>query len=172
MKRISFLLLAFFIGTSAAVAQNLAYVNTEYILSKMPAYIETQGKIDKVVEGWNNEIQQRYKEIDQMYKRFQAEQVLLSDSERKRREEEIVNKEKETRDLQKKHFGTNGDLFQKKQELVKPLQDQIYAAIEKLAGNRKLDMVLDKSSGVSILFANPKFDITDDVLKELGVTGK
>lgn len=104
-----------------------------------------------------------------MYKRFQAEQVLLTDNDRKRREAEIVDKEKATRELQKKRFGPNGDLLQKKQELVKPVQDEMYAAIEKLAARKGLDLVIDKSSGTSLLFANPKYDITDDVLKELKV---
>ena len=158
------------IGISASLAaQNLAYVDVQFVLEKMPSHQQAQTQIDKVVEGWNKEIQDEYKKIDEMYKRFQAEQVLLTDNDRKRREAEIVDKEKATRELQKKRFGPNGDLLQKKQELVKPVQDEMYAAIEKLAARKGLDLVIDKSSGTSLLFANPKYDITDDVLKELKV---
>lgn len=154
---------------SFATAQSFAYVDTEFILQKMPEYKKAQEQLDKTVESWNKEIQQRYKEIDDMYKRFQAEQVLLSPSEKAQREQDIIAKEKEARELQKQKFGSKGDLFQKKQDLVRPIQDQVYAAIETLANKRKYDFVLDKSSGVAILFANPKFDITNDVLKELGI---
>lgn len=149
-------------------AQKFSYCDTEYILGQMQAYKDAQKQVDKIVEGWNGEIQAQYKEIDEMYKRFQAEQVLMTDAERKRRENEIVDKEKATRDMQKKYFGPEGSLSQKRQELIKPLQDQIYAAIEKIAAQRGLDFVFDKSNGLSMLFANPKYDLTDDILKQLG----
>ena len=149
-------------------AQKFSYCDTQYILSQMQAYKDAQQQIDKTVEGWTGEVQAQYKEINDLYKRFQAEQVLMTDAERKRREEEIVNKEKATRELQKKYFGPEGTLSQKRQEMVKPLQDQIYAVIEKIAAQRGLDFVFDKSNGVSMLFANPKYDLTDDILKQLG----
>jgi outer membrane protein len=169
MKKILLSALLFLGMTAIAAAQSLAYADVQYVLEKMPAHEQAQKQIDKIVEGWNKEIQDEYKKIDDMYKRFQAEQVLLTDNDRKRREEEIVNKEKATRELQKKYFGPSGDLLQKKQSLIKPVQDEIYAAIEKIASRKGLDLVIDKSSGVSLLFANPKYDITDDILKELGV---
>ena len=104
-----------------------------------------------------------------MYKDFDAEQVMLSDDLKKKREDELYNKEKEVRDLQKKRFGFEGDLFKKRQELIKPIQDKVYTAIQKLAVDKTFDFILDKSEGITVIFADPKLDKSDDVLKELGV---
>ena len=170
MKKLLLIIAVLFFSFSATgFAQKIAYVDTEAVLEKMPAYQNAQQQLDKVVDGWNKEIQQRYKKIDEMYRKFQAEQVLLTNEQRQQREQAIVNEEKATRDFQKMKFGAEGDLFRKKQELVKPVQDKVYEAIEKLAQRRNYDFVLDKSSGVAILFANPKHDITGDVKQELGI---
>ncbi len=165
------ILCAFFLGINpTAEAQKLAYVDTEYVLQRMPDYSKAQTQLDQTVESWRREIEQRFKEIDRLYKQFQAEQVLLSDKERVEREEAIVAKEKDARALQRKRFGDNGDLFLKRQELVKPIQQQVYQALEKTAKKKGIDIVLDKSSGVSILYGNPDFDLTNDLMKELGLS--
>ena len=167
MKKLAIILCLFFASASISYAQSFAFVNTEQILEQLPAYQDAQKQIDATVESWNKEVQQRYKQIDDAYKAFQAEQVLLSDTERRQREEQIVTMEKETREFQKKRFGSNGDLQKKREELIKPIQDEVYLAIEKVANRKKYDFILDRSSGASILFANPKYDVTDEVLKEV-----
>lgn len=148
----------------------MGFIDSEGLMSKLPAYKKAQDQVNSIVDNWNKEIQQRYKNIDDAYKSFQAEQVLLSANEKTKREAEIVEMEKQTRDLQKQRFGPSGDLQTKREELVKPIQDEVYAALEKVAARKKVDFVFDKSGGVTILFANPKFDLTDDVLKELGIS--
>jgi len=167
MKKLAIILCLFLASASYTFAQSFAFVNTEQILEQLPAYQTAQKQIDATVESWNKEVQQRYKQIDDAYKAFQAEQVLLSDTERRQREEQIMTMEKETREFQKKRFGSNGDLQKKREELVKPIQDEVYLAIEKVANRKKYDFILDRSSGASILFANPKYDVTDEVLKEV-----
>ncbi|HNI45105.1 MAG: OmpH family outer membrane protein [Chitinophagales bacterium] len=154
---------------SSAQTATFGYTDTESVLSQLNDYKDAQEQLNKIAQQWNDEIQQKYKEIDAAYKKFQAEQVLLTDSDRKKREEDIVAKEKEARDMQKAKFGTNGELQKKREELVKPIQEKVYAAIEKVAARKRLDFVFDKSNGVTMLYANPKFDITEDLLKELGI---
>ena len=104
-----------------------------------------------------------------MYKEYDAEQVMLSDDLKKKREDELFNKEKELRDLQKKRYGYEGDIFKKRQELIKPIQDKVYNAVQKLAVSKLYDFILDKSEGITVIFADPKLDRSDDVLRELGV---
>ena len=104
-----------------------------------------------------------------MYKDYEAEQVMLPDNLKKKREDELFNKEKELRDLQRKRFGFEGDLFKKRQELVKPIQDRVYNAVQKLAVDKQYDFILDKSEGITVIFADPKLDKSEDVLKDLGI---
>jgi len=141
-------------STNSLQAQRFAYVDTEYIMSKIPEYQMAETQLDKIAEKWQAEVQKKYAEIEEM---------------RAAREEEIMAKERELKEYQKGKFGYEGELFQKRQELVKPIQDQVYEAIQKVATQKAFDFILDKSSGVSILFANPKFDKSDDVLRELGI---
>ncbi len=168
MKKITLMIALVLASCTFSMAQSIAYVDTDAVLQKMQSYQQAQEQINKIVENWNQEIQQKYKNIDDAYRAFQAEQVLLSESERAQREEEIVKMEKETREFQKQKFGNNGDLSKRRKDLVQPIQDEVYAAIEELANRKKYDFVLDKSSGVAILFANPKYDITEDVMREVG----
>ena len=160
----SILLLAF-----VANAQRYAVVDTKYILDKMPEYREAQKKLDQFSEQWQKEVDDKQAALDKMYKNFEAEQVLLSDELKRKREDELFIKEKELRDMQRKRFGFEGDLFKKRQELVKPIQDKVYNAIQKIAVNRQYDFILDKSEGITIIFADPKLDRSEDVLRELGV---
>ena len=116
---------------------------------------------------WQKEIDDKQAALDQLYRNYEAEKVMLSEELLKKREDDLFNKEKEVRDMQKKRFGFEGDLFKKRQELVKPIQDKVYNAVQKLAVARQYDLILDKSEGITIIFADPKLDRSDDVLKEL-----
>src|SRR5450432_1006857 len=160
------ILLAF---SFAGRAQRIAIVDTKYILDKMPEYKEAQKQLDQTSMQWQKEIDDRQAALDKMYKDFDAEQVMLSDVLKKKRQDEIFIKEKETRDLQRKRFGFEGDLFKKRQELVKPVQDRVYNAIQKIAVAKQYDFILDKSEGITVIFADPKLDVSENVLRELGV---
>jgi outer membrane protein len=168
MKRI-LLIICSIVLTIGAFAQRYAVVDTKYILDKLPEYKEAQKKLDQFSELWQKEIDTKQTDLDRMYKSFDAEQVLLSDDLKKKREDELFVREKELRDLQRKRFGFEGDLFKTRQDLVKPIQDRVYNAIQKIAVNRQYDFILDKSEGITIIFADPKLDRSEDVLKELGV---
>ena len=169
MKKIFLVVLSLVIIGFAANAQRYAIVDTKYILDKLPEYQDAQKKLDQTSEQWQKEIDDKQEALNKMYKDFEAEQVMLSDELKKKREDEIFNKEKEVRDLQRKRFGFEGDLFKKRQELVKPIQDKVYNAIQKIAVNRMYDFILDKSEGITVIFADPKLDKSEDVLKELGI---
>jgi outer membrane protein len=169
MKKFIFPVIATILFSLTAAAQRYAVIDTKYILDKMPEYKEAQKKLDQFSEQWQQEIEVRQRELDQLYRNFEAEQVMLSDELRRKREDELFNREKELRDLQKKRFGFEGDLFKKRQELVKPLQDKVYNAVQKLAVARQYDFILDKSEGITVIFADPKLDKSDDILREIGV---
>ena len=166
MKKLS-LMIALVLGTALmASAQRYCVIDTKYILDNIPEYKEAQSKLDAVAEQWQKEIDAKFLEVDKMYKSYQAEQVMLTDELKHKREEEIVAREK---DLQKKRFGYEGDLFKKREELVKPIQDRIYNAVQKLAAQRMYDFVLDKAGGVTVIFSDTKLDKSDDILNALGV---
>jgi len=150
-------------------AQRYAVIDSKYILEKLPDYKNAQQKLDQFSEQWQQEIDDKSAELDKMYKDFDAEQVMLSDELKKKREDELFNREKELRDLQKKRYGYEGDIFKKRQELIKPIQDKVYNAVQKLAVSKLYDFILDKSEGITVIFADPKLDRSDDVLRELGV---
>ncbi|TAH02843.1 MAG: OmpH family outer membrane protein [Sphingobacteriales bacterium] len=169
MKKIIFAFICLCTLAGTAMAQRYAVVDTRYILDKLPEYKEAQKKLDLVSETFQKEIDERQAALDKMYKDYEAEQVMLSDVLKKKREDEIFIKEKEVRELQRKRFGFEGDLFKRRQELVKPIQDKVYNAIQKIAVNRQYDFILDKSEGITVIFADPKLDRSEDVLKELGV---
>jgi outer membrane protein len=166
MKKFIFLF-AFVVLANQVEAQRYAVIDTRYILGKLPAYAEAQKKLDAFSVQWQSEIDEKQAVLDQLYRNFESERVMLSEELLKKREDELFNKEKELRDLQKKRFGFEGDLFKRRQELVKPIQDRVYNAVQKLAVNRQYDIILDKSEGITIIFADPKLDKRDDVLKEL-----
>jgi len=168
MKKVLFTLLLGFFAT-ASFAQRYAVIDTKYILDKMPEYTAAQEKLDQFSKMWQQEIDAKAAILDKMYKEYDAEQVMLSDQLRKKREDQIYNAEKELRDLQRQRFGFEGDLFKKRQELVKPIQDKVYNAIQKLAAEKMYDFILDKSEGITVIFADPKLDKSDEILKALGV---
>ena len=169
MKKILLFVACFLSFAFAVNAQRYAVIDSKYILDKLPEYKDAQKKLDQFSEGWQQEIDQKQTAMDKMYKDYEAEMVMLSDVLKKKREDEMYNKEKELRDLQKKHFGFEGDLFKKRQELIKPIQDRVYNAIQKLAIEKQYDFILDKSEGITVIFADPKLDRSDDVLRNLGV---
>ncbi len=150
-------------------AQRYAVIDSKYILQKLPEYRSAQQRLDQFSEQWQQEIDKKSTDLDRMYKNFDAEQVMLSDELKKKREDELYNKEMELKDLQKKRYGYEGDIFKKRQELIKPIQDKVYNAIQRLAVAKSYDFILDKSEGITVIFADPKLDKSDDVLRELGV---
>jgi outer membrane protein len=152
-----------------ANAQRYAIIDTKYILDKVPDYKQAQKQLDDIAAGWQKEIDAMQQELDRMYKDFDAEQVMLSDDLKKKREDQLFAREKKVRDLQRQRFGFEGDLFKKRQELIKPIQDKVYSAVQRLATQRGYDFILDKSEGITVIFADPKLEKSDDVLRELGV---
>ena len=168
MKKLFFIIFLMMIGT-LGFSQRYAIIDTKYILDKLPDYKDADKKIQQISSQWQKEIDDKQIDLDKMYKNYEAEQFMLSDELKKKREGELFNKEKEVRDLQRKRFGYEGDLFKERQRLVKPIQDKVYNAIQKIAVAKAYDFVLDKSEGITVIFADPKLDKSDDVLRELGI---
>lgn len=168
MKKLLYILFFALIG-QAAWAQKFGYVDSKYILGHVQAYQDAQSELDKISADWQKEIEQKYESIEKMEKAFQAEKILLTEEMKKKREDEINDKRKEARELQKRRFGVEGDLFKKREELVKPIQDEIYAAIQEVASQGGLMVVFDKANDSNILYSNPKHDISDKVLKKMGL---
>ncbi|MFK5855723.1 MAG: OmpH family outer membrane protein [Bacteroidota bacterium] len=158
------------LGNISVVAQSqkYAYVDTQYILDNIPEFQDAQDELDEISKKWQKEIESIYDKVSEMYQKYQAESVLLPDDIKHKREEEIINKEKEVKDLQRKYFGSEGDLYKKRQELVQPIQEKVYNAIESIAATSNYSFVFDKAGGMTLLYGNPKYDISDDVLDEVG----
>ncbi len=148
-------------------AQRIAYVDVNQILETIQEYQDAQAELDRLASKWRQEIAQEYDVIKGMYNRYQAEQVLLSEDARRQKEEEIMEKEKVVRDLQRERFGPEGALFRRRQELVRPIQDKVYKAIEAYATDRGFDFIFDKSSSAGMIFSNPQYDKTQDILNSL-----
>jgi outer membrane protein len=162
--------LVLMMSTFATQAQRYCVIDSKYILDNLPEYKQAQTKLDEASAQWQKEIDNKLQEVDRMYKTYQAEQVMLSDEMKKKREDDIIKKEKEAKDLQKKRFGFEGDMFKKRQELVKPVQDRVYNAVQKMATSKSFDIIYDKSADLSVFYNDPKLDKSDDVLRELGIT--
>ena len=158
--------------TTTTQAQKFAFVDMEYILGKMPSYTEAQKQLDKVADDWQKEVTAKMKGVDDMYKQFQAEQVLMTEPMKQQKIKDIETKEKEVKDYQKAKFGPSGDLFKKRQELVKPIQDKIYNEVQKYAIAKGLDFIFDRSSGPTMLYAGDRFNKSDDILAALGISAK
>jgi outer membrane protein len=170
LNKFCFLLaLCLFIGLFVNAQTKYAVINTKYILEKIPEYKEADKKLKELGDQWQLEIDGKQMALDKMYKNYEAEQFMLSEELKKKREEELFFKEKELRDLQKKRFGYEGDLFKERQKLVKPIQDKIYNAVQKMAVSRSYDFILDKSEGITIIFSDPKLDKSDEILRQLGI---
>ncbi len=169
MKKGIMIMLALLTTTLVSNAQRYCVIDSKYILENLPEYKSAQDKLDEASAVWQKEIDAKQQEVQKMYKAYQAEQVMLSAEMKKKREEEIMKKEKEAKELQKKKFGYEGDLFKKRQELVKPIQDKVYNAVQKLASNKSYDIIFDKSAGISVFYNETKIDKSKEVLAELGV---
>ncbi len=167
MKKVTLIIMCMFLGFGM-LAQKYAYVNTEYILANIPEYLDAVDILDEFSIKWQKEIEKKFADIDQLYKAYQAEAVLLPEDMKKERENEIIQKEKEAKDLQKQRFGRQGDLFKKRQDLVEPIQEKIYNAIESIAESNNYGFVFDRAGSLTILFVKDKYDISDDVLDEVG----
>ena len=168
MKKIIFSLSMLMLLIGATVAQKYAFVDTDYILNRIPSYKAAQDQLDKLSEEWQQEVETLYSEIESMYKDYQAEKVLLTEEMRTSKEEEIINKEKEAKELQKKYFGREGSLYKKRQELIKPIQDEIYTTVKEIATEGNFAVIFDTASGANMLYTNPKYDKSDEVLEKLG----
>ncbi len=168
MKKIIVLTMLVLATTFSGVAQKFAFVDSEYIRNNIPAFTAAQQQLDKLSEGWEKEVADGYAAVETMYKDYQAEVVLLSQDQKKKREEAIITKEKEVKDLQNKYFGMEGELYKKREELVKPIQDEILKAIKEISVEGSYAVIFDTSTGSNILFANPKYDLSDQVLQKLG----
>ena len=168
MNKLLLILALSFLATTTAQAQKFSYVDTDYILNKIPEFTQAQDKLDALSADWQKEIENKYADVDQMYRSYQQEQVLLTDEMKVKREEAIIKKEKSAKDLQQKYFGPEGELYIKRQELIKPIQDKIYDAIQQLAANNKYAIIFDSSSDLIMLYKNNNLDKSDKVLDLLG----
>jgi len=168
MKKLALLILTVILSSSFATAQKYAFVDSEYIRKNIPAFNSAQEQLDNLAKQWEKEVADGYAEVEKMYKAYQNEVVLLSQEMKTKREEAIVNKEKEVKELQNKYFGVEGELFRKREELIKPVQDEILKAIKEIAVEGNYAAIFDTAAGGNILFANPKYDVSDQVLEKLG----
>lgn len=168
MKKL-ILFVAFALFCSMAFSQQkYAFVDSQYILDNIPEYSVAQDKLDELSIEWQQDIEAKFKEIDSLYKKFETEAVLLPEDIRKKRENDIITREKAAKALQKQRFGREGDLFKKRQELIKPIQNKVYNAIEELATEGSYGIIFDKSGSLTMLYTNPKLDKSDEVLDKLG----
>lgn len=158
----------FFITLQTGLSQRFAYVDSDYILSNIPDYKAAQEQLDRLTQEWQNEIEVRYEEVETLYRNFQNDRVLMSEEMRKKREDEIVTKEAAAADLQRKYFGPEGELFQSQEELIRPIQDRIYNAVEKMATDGNYVVIFDTANSPTMLYTNPRNDLSDEVLKIMG----
>ena len=163
-----FLLIVTLMTSISTYSQKFAYVDSDYILSKMPEFIQAEEKIDDFSKQWQSEIELAYENVEQMYRDYQSEQVLLTSEMKTKREEAIIEKEKSVQSLQQKYFGNNGDLYKKRQDLIKPIQDRIFDAVQQLAASNKYSIIFDASSDLIMLYSNPDLDKSDKVLELMG----
>lgn len=168
MKKEFFLVIALFFVVSLSFAQKFAYVSTQYILNEIPEYQIAQDQLSELSEGWQGEIETAKNEVRDLYQAYQAEQVLLTEKMKTTREEEIIAKEKEVKDLRLKYFGPEGELYSRQQTLIAPIQNQIYKAVQEYAAEGRYDFIFDKSGDLIMLFANPKLDKSDVILDRMG----
>ncbi len=151
-----------------AKSQKFAYVDSDYILEHIPEYNSAQTTLDNLTLQWQKEIETKFAEIDKMYKTYQTESVLLPEEMKRKREDDIIAKEKEVKNLQQKRFGKDGDLTKKREELIKPIQEKIYTALQEIASQGNYAVIFDKAGSISMVFTNPKFDISEEVLTKMG----
>jgi len=169
MKRIILILVFTFTTLTAAFAQRFAYVDSEYILKHMPEYASVQKQLKALSAEWQKDVDTRYQEIDRLYKAFQADQVLMTPDMKRRRQAEIADKERSAKEFQQQKFGPEGELAQRSTSQIKPIQEKLTKAIQAVAESENLDMIFDKNSEVIMLYANPRYNKSDEVLTRLGL---
>ena len=152
-----------------SLGQKYAYIDSDYILNNMPSYVEAQAELNRLSLNWQKEIESKFAEIDAMYRKYQQDAILLPEDAKVKRQEEIIAAENAAKELQKKRFGTDGDLYKKREELVKHIQDRVFTAIEEYAKERAYAFVFDKAGDMTIVYADAKFDINDEILAKLGI---
>ena len=170
MKRTLFTIALALVGLLSVNAQKFALVDMEYILKNVPAYERANEQLNQVSKKWEGEVEALLNEAETLYKKYQSESVFLSDAQKTKAEEAIMAKEKEASDLKKKYFGSEGELYKKRQSLLAPIQDEIYNAVKDICDQKGYQLVLDRASGGSIIYASPKIDISEEVLLKLGYT--
>lgn len=168
MKKIILSLLLVLCGAGVISAQKFALVDMDYILRNVPAYEMANEQLNQVSQRWEKEVEQLSKEAETMFKNYQSDMVFLTDDQKKKREEEIVAKEKEVTDTRYKYFGPEGELYKKRQSLMKPIQEDVYNAIKAVAEEKGYQTIFDRASSQSIVFASPRIDVSNDVLAKLG----
>lgn len=168
MKKIVIIALLLVLPGFGAFAQRFAYVDSEYILKHIPEYNSSQKQLDALSAQWQKDVDARFAAIEALFKAYQADQVLLSDEMRKKREDEIIEKEKEAKEFQRVKFGFEGELFQVRTKLIKPIQERVSKAIQGVADAQQLDMIFDKNSEITLLYASPRLDKSNDVIVRLG----
>ena len=161
-------LVSILLFTTFGFAQKFAFVDTDYILKKIPSYKAAQEQLDKLAQQYQVEIEGKYAEVEKMYKDFQTEKILLTEEMKNKREEEIIAKERAAKDLQMRYFGREGMLFKKREELVKPIQDQVFNVIKEIAAEGGFAVIFDAASSTNMLYTNPRYDKSDEVLQKLG----
>ncbi|MES2807923.1 MAG: OmpH family outer membrane protein [Bacteroidota bacterium] len=169
MKKVILVFAFTFLAITASFAQRFAYVDSDYILKHMPDYVSAQKQLGALSDQWQKEVDGRFQEIDRMYKAYQADQVLMSADVKKRREEEVITKEKTAKDFQRQKFGPGGELETKSSAVMKPIQDRVAKAVQAVAEAENMDMIFDKNSEVIMLYANPRYDKSADVITRLGL---
>lgn len=168
MKKL-FLLFALLIGiTASGYAQKFALIDMEYILNNISSYETAQEQLEVMSKKWQGEVEKQQEEVKNMYKSYQADLVFLSGEQKTKRENEIVEKEKTLQELNRKYFGPEGELFKKREALIKPIQDDIYNAVKEISEEKGYQLILDRASAESVIFASPRIDISNEVLAKLG----
>lgn len=165
MKKLFFLIAFVVLSLGQSQAQRYAVVDSRYLLEKLPEYTNAQKQLDQQSKIYQGIVDSAMQKVDQMYKSYQAERPMLSEASRQKRENEIIEKEKQAKELQNKYFGYEGLMFKKRENLIKPIQDKVYNAVQQYAQQRNYDMIYDKSGGTSIFYADPKLDKSDEILK-------
>jgi outer membrane protein len=168
MKKIILTVSTILVVTGITVAQKYAFIDSDYILENIPAFTAAQEQLNQLSAQYQKELESMHEEIEQMYKDFQAESVLLSEDMKRKREDVIISKEKEYKQLQRKYFGPDGDLFKKRQGLIKPIQEDIFNAVQEIANTGSYAVIFDKAGSTTLFFTNPRYDLSDQVLQKLG----
>ncbi|MFO8067502.1 MAG: OmpH family outer membrane protein [Bacteroidales bacterium] len=168
MKKVIFAI--FFLGLFAttASAQRFAYIDSDYIMDNIPEYQAAQRQVEEISVQWQEEVENLFSQIDEMYQEYQAEAALLPEEVKREKEEQIIEKEKEAKALQMQRFGRDGDLFKKREELIQPIQDKIYDAVKEVASKGNYAVIFDKASGATMIFTDVRYDLSDDVLQNMG----